>query len=57
MHPTCDLCGEVVGENNVGQSTADTVLCLGCLIKQFEHGPHGYDKKNKVKDPYEEVAY
>lgn len=30
-HPTCDLCQNDLLPNQIGQQTADTVLCLSCL--------------------------
>ena len=32
MVPTCDACrAPIAGPEDLGQSTADTVLCAGCL--------------------------
>lgn len=39
----CDLCGVTICDESLGQRTADTILCLGCLESVIRKDTYGKD--------------
>lgn len=52
---TCDVCGDVLNEDNLGQMTADCQMCQGCCRKYQADEPTGEYKTVTAEEFKESV--